>query len=410
MLLMLLYPAGYCRKCHTAGHTTEDCRAKRCTICHTKEHDTEDCPKQQSLSRGPSGQLPLPWDVPAALQELQEQQQQLDEAQEAMPQEQADDQISGLPDDTASHLTWTGEVQPWDQQQELPGKPERSFDILAMSEQHTATDAESMHDQECAEHPPGSPAADQASWGAGPNVGQAGTTGPVSTEAALSPRTQAQLQLQPRDESQELLPLKLLLPQHAADLEAALPAGMLPQDWASFPTWHELEQAMHWVVKGMTRTQPRKVYQAAKLRAQEASAAVLGPAQVQSPAPARKAAAKEPADAPGAAGSQAAAGPAPGSSAWKAALQQLLSCSSDVKWRAILPSGDRVGPFSASELAGWLGGGGGRGRAPKGVGSAEAREVEADQGALQLCAISAKDYNPQKLPGECRCLWCHTLQ
>jgi len=101
----------------------------------------------------------------------------------------------------------------------------------------------------------------------------------------------------------------------------------------------------------------------------------------------------------------------PGDPAWAAALQQLLSCSSDVKWRAILPSGDRVGPFSASELAGWLGGGGGRGRAPKGVGSAEARDVEADQGALQLCAISAKDYNPQKLPGEGsseapRC-WCN---
>jgi len=85
----------------------------------------------------------------------------------------------------------------------------------------------------------------------------------------------------------------------------------------------------------------------------------------------------------------------------QAGLQQLLG-GQGLKWRAILPSGDRVGPFSGSELAGWLGGGGatGRGRAPKGVDWEDAQEVSADPGSLKLCGIVTSDYSAQKLPGE----------
>jgi hypothetical protein len=88
---------------------------------------------------------------------------------------------------------------------------------------------------------------------------------------------------------------------------------------------------------------------------------------------------------------------APGSLAWSSALQALLS-THDVKWRAILPSGDRVGPFTADELRGWLL----KGRAaPKGVGAADAKQALRDMGSLQLCGIAARDYNNQRLPGAC---------
>jgi hypothetical protein len=100
------------------------------------------------------------------------------------------------------------------------------------------------------------------------------------------------------------------------------------------------------------------------------------------------------------AGGTAAAAVQPDSAAWAAALQQLLTGPSvtDVKWRAILPppSGDRVGPFTAAEMVGWLTGG----KPPKGVAGAEARRVNADLGALLVCAIESKSYNPQRLPGE----------
>ena len=92
------------------------------------------------------------------------------------------------------------------------------------------------------------------------------------------------------------------------------------------------------------------------------------------------------------------AGGAVGPSGSTAALQQLLGRSSPaVKWRAILPDGDRVGPFSSAELLEWLAGGG---RAPKGVGGDQARRVAADGGPLQLAGIVATDYSSQKLPGE----------
>jgi hypothetical protein len=78
-------------------------------------------------------------------------------------------------------------------------------------------------------------------------------------------------------------------------------------------------------------------------------------------------------------------------------MQQLLG-SGDVKWRAVMPSGDRLGPYTGKELLSWLAGGG---SAPKGVCREDAREVTADPGTLKLCGIHAKDYNQQKLPGDC---------
>ena len=64
--------------------------------------------------------------------------------------------------------------------------------------------------------------------------------------------------------------------------------------------------------------------------------------------------------APPAAGGEGAPELVRGSPAWNAALQKLLSREgfsgkdADVKWRVILPSGDRVGPFSGDQLLSWL--------------------------------------------------------
>jgi hypothetical protein len=84
-----------------------------------------------------------------------------------------------------------------------------------------------------------------------------------------------------------------------------------------------------------------------------------------------------------------------GSQSHAGALQQLLA-TVDVKWRAVMPSGDRLGPFAGKELLGWLAAGG---SAPKGVSKEDARSVAAGTGMLKLCGISAADYNQQKLPG-----------
>ncbi|WIA10102.1 hypothetical protein OEZ85_010309 [Tetradesmus obliquus] len=91
----------------------------------------------------------------------------------------------------------------------------------------------------------------------------------------------------------------------------------------------------------------------------------------------------------------------PGSAAWAAALQALLSrqgCSgkaADVKWRVIMPDGDRLGPFSAADMQAWLL----QGRAPKGVSKQQASAAAADLASLQLCGILSTDYSAQRLPG-----------
>jgi hypothetical protein len=221
------------------------------------------------------------------------------------------------------------------------------------------------------------------------------------------------------EDARELVPLPLLLPAAAAELAAALPDGMLPSDWTSYPTWRDMEKAVQWAMAGMTRTQPRKMYNRAKQRAQQLSIGNLPPAALASLPPAVEMGAKAAAAAaaalskvsplpPAAAAAAAAAaaragstglGPhlTPGSAAWSAALQQLLSGGAEVKWRLILPEGDRIGPVSSSELQRWLLKGG---PAPTAVGSAGARQVQGDQGSLQLCGIAARDYNIQRLPGE----------
>jgi hypothetical protein len=87
---------------------------------------------------------------------------------------------------------------------------------------------------------------------------------------------------------------------------------------------------------------------------------------------------------------------AAGSSGDKAAALHNLFSRSDVRWRALLPSGDRVGPFSPAEMVGWLAKGG---PPPRGVPGADAARVKQDPGMLLLCGILAADYNTQKLPG-----------
>lgn len=85
-----------------------------------------------------------------------------------------------------------------------------------------------------------------------------------------------------------------------------------------------------------------------------------------------------------------------GSRGSQTGLQQLLGNSS-LKWRAILPSGDRVGPFSSADMVGWLM----QGKAPRGVSREDAGKVLTEPESLQLCGILANDYNAQKLPGMC---------
>jgi hypothetical protein len=91
----------------------------------------------------------------------------------------------------------------------------------------------------------------------------------------------------------------------------------------------------------------------------------------------------------------------PGSETWNAALTKLLSREgfagkeADIKWRLILASGDRVGPFSTDQMTDWLLGG----AAPKGINKQQAGQAAANPGALQLCGIISSDYNAQRLPG-----------
>uniref|UniRef100_A0A383VCF2 GYF domain-containing protein n=1 Tax=Tetradesmus obliquus TaxID=3088 RepID=A0A383VCF2_TETOB len=91
----------------------------------------------------------------------------------------------------------------------------------------------------------------------------------------------------------------------------------------------------------------------------------------------------------------------PGSEAWVAALTKLLTREgfsgkdADIKWRLILASGDRVGPFSTDQMTDWLL----RGAAPKGINKQQAGQSTANPGALQLCGILSADYNAQRLPG-----------
>ena len=43
-----------------------------------------------------------------------------------------------------------------------------------------------------------------------------------------------------------------------------------------------------------------------------------------------------------------------GSPAWQAALQKIFSEGATLKWRAILPTGERVGPFSSADMTKWV--------------------------------------------------------
>ncbi|KIY99906.1 hypothetical protein MNEG_8057 [Monoraphidium neglectum] len=98
-----------------------------------------------------------------------------------------------------------------------------------------------------------------------------------------------------------------------------------------------------------------------------------------------------------------AGGPEPGSEEWVAIVGRLVG-GGDLKWRAILPSGDRVGPFSVAQMTAWLlqgeppksmkapakGGGGSR------HGSGDMRP---DPDELLVCGLLSSDYNAQRLPG-----------
>jgi hypothetical protein len=97
------------------------------------------------------------------------------------------------------------------------------------------------------------------------------------------------------------------------------------------------------------------------------------------------------------------AGPAyePAADERRAALERLLlGGGAELWWRALLPGGDRVGPFRAQQMAAWLL----RGQPPKGIvgtsrngggrgGAGVAHPPDCD--AVLLCGMLAADYNPQ---------------
>uniref|UniRef100_A0A383V3E9 CCHC-type domain-containing protein n=1 Tax=Tetradesmus obliquus TaxID=3088 RepID=A0A383V3E9_TETOB len=240
----------------------------------------------------------------------------------------------------------------------------------------------------------------------------------------------------------------------AAHFEASLPEGLLPADWQACASWQQLDRALSFASSGMPASQLRRQYRQAKAELQRLCAAAQEAEgveqqqqhqQQQQPGLAAagasshrsvwgdtgdvvetddsKAAAEAVrpswaavAAAPQAAAAAAAAPPAatatmqplaaaegltPGSAAWAAALQALLSrqgCAgkaADVKWRVIMPDGDRLGPFSAADMQAWLL----TGRAPKGLSKQQAAAVAEDPESLQLCGILASDYSAQRLPG-----------
>jgi hypothetical protein len=91
----------------------------------------------------------------------------------------------------------------------------------------------------------------------------------------------------------------------------------------------------------------------------------------------------------------------PGSELWQPMLLKLLNREgfsgkdADIKWRVILASGDRVGPFSTEQMSAWLLGG----KPPKGINKAQASETAADPASLSVAGILGADYNAQRLPG-----------
>jgi len=91
----------------------------------------------------------------------------------------------------------------------------------------------------------------------------------------------------------------------------------------------------------------------------------------------------------------------PNCEAWEPALQKLLKREgfsgkdADVKWRVILVTGDRVGPFSTEQMQDWILGG----KPPKGINKQQAQQTAQNPPALQIAGILSSDYNAQRLPG-----------
>jgi hypothetical protein len=230
------------------------------------------------------------------------------------------------------------------------------------------------------------------------------------------------------------------LPDHAAQqLAASLPAGLLPGNWQSYPSWQQLDRALIFTGHGTSSASEMKShYKEAKMEvqrlcaAEQQAAGQLQPQQQQhraqiggsasawgvtgsafepqdsramaeaskpswaaaaaaaAPGPAAPATAPE-VQAPAAATS----GLAPGSAAWDAALQKLLSRGgfagkeAGVMWRIIMPDGDRLGPFSSADMQAWLL----HGRPPRGVTKHQVGAVVDDPASLALCGILSCDYS-----------------
>eukprot|EP00877_Chromochloris_zofingiensis_P014675 jgi/Chrzof1/9461/Cz04g03280.t1 len=88
----------------------------------------------------------------------------------------------------------------------------------------------------------------------------------------------------------------------------------------------------------------------------------------------------------------------PHSDSWRQAVTKLFNREgfkgkeADVKWRVILASGDRAGPFTAQQMLSWIL----SNESPQGVSKANANQVITD---MLVCGIISADYNAQRLPG-----------
>lgn len=366
-LLLLFGTAGYCRKCHMAGHTTDTCGMQHCSMCGANSHDSSRCPLQnvRNTLSTTSEDHPMPWDVQAALHQKQQQRQQQwpPGAVTVASLEMASMQTMEYTHWQASSIGQYGDQHSGYCEEGTWGGAGQATDYGCFGGGGWSEDPQLVYQQNAA--------SDQCLQAAAAHTAQQGPpvrrgTGALSQNNAVVAAAQGTAMGQ---------------------AAAAEHGGMSDGEDTGVPVDFDVGASDDIQYRFAAMSKAGRYG-----RAGAAQAAAWSTNSSKAPAATSAALSM--------AGGAAAAALQPGSAAWTAAMKQLLMGPSvtDVKWRAILPppSGDRVGPFTAAEMVGWLTGG----RAPRGVAGTEARRVEADPTALLVCAIEARSYNPQRLPGE----------
>jgi hypothetical protein len=77
---------------------------------------------------------------------------------------------------------------------------------------------------------------------------------------------------------QLLVPPSLLLPEHAAAMEASLPPGLLPQGWQQYKTWNQLEVMMCWAGWELNPSELRKQFRELRQTACDSTVVALAQA------------------------------------------------------------------------------------------------------------------------------------